>query len=237
MNQYSILLLIIIAPCYLFGQRTVTLNFVPYPLTKKDVNILLKTAKEKKQTTRKQLSSILKPASTHGIFSSYSGYLVVSDDQGFTEFVRKHSNPTFHIIVTTDIHPIRTFGMTIHHWELNPNAQAAFYIITREIDPASGSCYWETDTIKNLDSPTIPLDAIIIFAQPESIFIPKGITPCSDAGENLILPPMYIRKDNAHHALHPVINALRVTEYSLFMRPEKRIMKKENVVTDSLLDE
>jgi hypothetical protein len=209
---------------------------IPYPLTAQNVTQLLDDVKKPGRLTRAQMEDVLKPASANGIFASYSGFLQPSDNQGIVSFARKHSNPEFYLVITTEIKPIRTFGMTVHHWELDSSsehtANAAFFMVKREINAQTGTCYWDVQKIAKPENNIIPLESIIIFASPASIFVPEGATLCSDVGENLLLPPIYIKK-----GIKPVRNALDILPFSFFYRPEQQAIKKEPLLLETIINE
>jgi hypothetical protein len=242
MKQY-IIAIACIASLSVHAQRTVTLTMIPYPLTAQDVTTLLEDVKKPGRLSREQMEALLQPASVNGIFTSYIGFLEPTNNQGMVSFVRKLTNvhklanPEFYLVLTTDIKPIRTFGMTVHHWELDSapgkKADAAFFMVKREIEGESGTCYWNVQKVAKPENNIIPLEAaIIIFAHPKSIFVPEGATACTDAGENLLLPPIYIRK-----GIKTVRNAIDILPFSHFYRPEQEAIKKGPLLLETIINE
>ncbi len=128
-----------------------------------------------------------------GIFSTYAGYLNISDLDGQIVFPRKHAKPVIQLIVTTRITPILMFGKTIHHWELVPGVPVQMYTFERNFDEKTKTFYWDVQLAKLPEDNIIPLSSLVIFAKPRYFYIPTGIT-ITDDSPNFILPTIYARK-------------------------------------------
>lgn len=148
-----------------------------------------------------------------GIFSSYAGYLAVSDPNGQVSFPLRHSKPVTYYVVTPEIFPVIMFGNTINHWELIKNKPAHVYKLEKKKDEELNEYYWETTQLPLPEDKKISKKAVIIFANPNKVYIPEGITPTKEFPQ-LILPDIYIKK-----GLSKVPEALYVLTIRQFFAP------------------
>ena len=173
----------------------ITLVMEPYPIlsespeAKKAVNKLKKPGRIPKLGLRHLGTHPI----TKGIFSTYAGYLAMSNNDGQTTFVRKHINPTVYILVTDKITPTMMAGNTIHHWTIEEKTDAKMYKMERLEDTNEELFYWLTEAVPVPKDGIIPNESITILAKPQHIYVPEGITLAEDS-PNLILPTIYIKK-------------------------------------------
>lgn len=208
----------------LFCARTININLQAYPLTQKDISTMLTEVEKPGRLPRSEMEALLKPAPINGIFVSYSGFIETSDNNGLVSFTRKHTSPHISLIITREVKPIYTFGNTVHHWELKNN-NAAHFMIRKEFDEKTKKSYWDVQKEVLPTNNIIPLEAVIIFADPEHIYVPEGITPIKESGENLFIPPVYIKKDI------PIIdNVLETLHVTHLLRPERKEIKQDKTV-------
>jgi hypothetical protein len=168
---------------------TLTLSIAAYP----DISKIMEHVKKTDHGAHTIISNLANPSQVAGIFATYAGMLEASNTSGFITFPRKQTQTHLHVLVTNRITPITMSDQTIYQWERNPEAPATMYLFNRTSDPDTGLTYWD---VQNKEIPTdnvIPIDTLIIIAHPNNIFIPTGIT-LADAGPNLVLPTVYIRK-------------------------------------------
>jgi hypothetical protein len=184
-----------------------TLLYAPYPGASPEAIEFVERMKNPKHLAKKVLQGSSNALIAQGVISSYAGYVEVSDVNGQTVFLRKHTNPLFYIIITPQATPIIMNSNTIDHWELEPNIPFALYKVERKLDKETGLAYWNAQTAttselnqaKSLSQTTrpnntiIPLESIIIFAKPKYVYIPIGISITSKS-ENLEFPTFYIKK-------------------------------------------
>lgn len=142
-----------------------------------------------------QLNTILEhKRHTAGIFMTYAGMLHASDWNGAVSFTRGQEKETLYLIVTPRITPILMNQATIHHWEIDPNITTAVFKVSRHKDSESEAFYWLTESVEKLPSGNIvPLESIVIFAKPEYIYIPTGIT-LTQKTSNFVLPDIYVKQ-------------------------------------------
>jgi hypothetical protein len=128
------------------------------------------------------------------VFVAYAGYLTVSAHlTGMVQFPRKTIKPKFYILVTDRIDPILLAHNTVHHWELEPGVPVALYSVEKKYDTDSKTYYWLTKAENSPKNNLISLETIIIFAYPDHVVIPEGITITDPDTPNLILPDVYIK--------------------------------------------
>lgn len=187
--KYKVVLHIIIvvtAHSSLLSDPIITLFIRPYPHISKN--------ETQQVSSRNTLQGLIQPCIGAGIFATYAGFLNVSDCNGQLQFPRKQEHPSVHLLVTDTITPLMINGMTVDHWELNSTASANFYILEFNQDSDTHLYYWNARHAPLPENGIIPLDTIIIFAQPHDIYLPIGIT-LADNTPNFVLPPLYIKKE------------------------------------------
>ena len=202
MKNLSIITLCIV-PCILYNTKIFSISTIsfflrPYP----EIEMLdaAKIAGQKIQTPGK-LAKYMLPSATDnflvgGIFSSYAGYLCVSDTSGQTSFPLRHSKPYSYYLITPEIFPVLMFGNTIDHWELIPKVPAQLYKVEKKKDEELDEYYWQVTHLPLPEDKIISKKAVIIFANPSKIYIPEGITPTKDTPQ-LVLPDLYVKKSIA----------------------------------------
>lgn len=200
----------------LLAERTINIGLLPYPLTKKDVSTMLKEVEKPGKMPKSEMQALLKPAAINGVFISYSGFIDATDMNGLVSFARKHADPHITLVITKEVKPLYTFGNTVHHWELKNN-NATLFSIRKEFDAATKTSYWEAKKTPLPANNIIPLEGVIIFANPEDIYVPEGITPEKNSSQNLFIPPIYIKKNT--NIVDNVLETLNVTH---LLRPEKK---------------
>ena len=175
---------------------------------------------------KQKIKELLDPNITSGIFATYHGYLTLSAPDGQISFPTKtvwddKHPPMLHLIVTNRITPIMRTSTMIDHWELEEKTPAALYKLVRTKDPNSDIYFWDV-TQETMESPAIPsLDSIVIFAKPDAIYVPTGIT-ITENSPNLRLPDVYVKPK-----INKVGNALYILYLRHFFGPIRRSMKLE----------
>lgn len=138
-----------------------------------------------------------------GIFSTYAGYLALSNSFGQTTFPLKHALPIVYIVITERMVPIMMAGNTIHHWQIADHVSAKMYKVERHhIDPED-LYYWQVEEVPVPSNKIIPLESVTILAKPKNIVVPEGLT-VTDSTANLLLPDLFVRKtsNNELNALY-----------------------------------
>jgi hypothetical protein len=167
-----------------------------------------------------------------GIFSSYFGFINVSDTNGQTMFPRKQSSPLLFIVITNKISPIIMFQYTLSHWELIPGVEARMYRAEQKEDADTGLTLWDIkDEPLPIDNKIPVQNSLIIIAKPSNIVVPTGITLVQPSA-NLLLPEMYVKK-----TMQSARNALYMLNLSLFFRPIDLLYKKAKLSYETLVNE
>jgi hypothetical protein len=129
-----------------------------------------------------------------GIFATYAGQLTASGTDGQLTFARRQESPQLKLLITEKMEPIFQVGTTIQYWELKPDVPAALYSITQDRDQDTEIEFWKVERSKLPKNRKISIDTIIIFAKPETTYVPEGITPIKHPGADLVLPDIFIKK-------------------------------------------
>lgn len=167
-----------------------------------------------------------------GIFSTYYGFINVSDYMGQTSFPRKQSKGFINLFVTNKISPVMMFNNTVSHWEIVPGTPAAAYTLELKEDPETELSLWlvkQATVPKNGQLPAT--ESLIILAKPQNIYVPLGAT-LSSQDANLELPDMYAKK-----GISSIRNALYMLNLTFLFRPVDLLYKKEKKRYGSLVTE
>lgn len=163
------------------------------------------------QTLRNILTINLPSQLASGIFGTYAGYVAMASIfDGQMSFPRRQQSDTFIFIITPLIEPIIMLGKTVHHLELIEGVPASAYKVERKQDSETGFYYWQTTTEPLPSNKIIPLNSIVLFAQPIDINIPEGITLTS-ASSQLLLPDVFVRK--SFNVVGNVLNLLKIKQF------------------------
>lgn len=130
-----------------------------------------------------------------GVMCLHLGYTNTSDHNGKVTFPRKQQKSTVNILITRGIKPVYMIAPdTIHNWMLDTQEPAQMYELSLKRDQETGLYYINAKKAELPNDHTISLNTIVIIAHPKNVFIPEGAT-ISHYGTNLILPPVYIKKN------------------------------------------
>jgi len=159
-----------------------------------------------------------------GVFSTYHGYIDITNSDGQTFYPRRHPTDTVHLVVTDIIIPITMFANTVDHWELNSGTPAAFYKLEKKQDEQTKLFIWDVQPEKRPADNVIPREALILIADPHTIHVPTGVTEAEDS-PHLLLPPIYVKKglDTIKSAVYMIaISHLFGPSRVLYTKEEKR---------------
>ena len=224
--------LLLIISSSLTAGPVITYFFKEFPMTKARAEEVSKKFCRANSIARCTLEGLTRHYPVSGIFSTYFGFLQVSNANGQTTFPRKQSNPALKVIVTNKITPIVMFANTISHWELETGTPAAIYNFELKTDEQTQLIYWDVKRAPSPEGNKIPsLNSIIIIAKPRHVYVPKGITLAKEDA-NLILPDMYIKK-----GINTNRNALYMLNLASFFRPVDMLFQKDKLSVDSLVEE
>lgn len=209
----------------------ITFFFHPYPPEQMAPYVVAKF-KKPNSIAKQMLEGVLHHNHVAGIFSSYFGFLNVSNENGQTMFPRKQSKPVIQLVITNKITPIIMFQYTVSHWELVPGNPATLYRCEQKEDAETGLTFWDVQKIPPPENNYIsPQDSLIILAKPHNIFVPTGIILAKESA-NLILPDMYIKK-----GIQTNRNALYMLNLSFLFRPVDLLYKKAKTNYETLVAE
>lgn len=162
------------------------------------------------------------------VFSTYAGYLSMSNTNGQIIFPRKVVNNSINLLVTNKLSPVFMFGATIAFWEIqDPNSK--MYFFERSQDPETKLFYWEVKEKPLPASNRVPVQTIVIIADPKEIYIPLGTT-ITRSSANLLLPDIYVKKD-----INSVANILFTLNIKPFFSTTKQIFKEIPIGYESLV--
>jgi hypothetical protein len=126
------------------------------------------------------------------------------------------------------IEPVLLFPQTVAHWKLPASTpHTAYFKVTRSTDPETQLTFWDIEEAPSPADSIIPLETIILIANPRDIVIPTGIT-LTNTGNNLQLPPIYVQP-----TFDTVDNALDILTVTHLFGPVGSIsVKKERYVAE-----
>ena len=212
----------------LLADNLITFFMLPFPYVPTNK---VETTREYAETKSKKLQhpgkiakytlrSILESNTASGIFCTYKGQLAISDSNGEVMFARRQESPDMTLVITPRINPFLEHKQVVHHWELEIGVPARMYSVTRHEDPDTAIAYWDVKKIEHIKvNETIPLNAVVVFAKPDYIFVPEGITE-TDKGPQLVLPDLYVKKN-----VDKLETALYVLNLKRFFMHTNRIYK------------
>jgi hypothetical protein len=207
----------------------VSLSLQPYPFAK--------------EPTSEQLSGILRQPGklgarvllsaqaierTQGIVGTYNGFVSFSDQNGQITFPRMQTKDTVSILITERITPVIMFGNTIHHWQRDPAAPADLYTLSRITNTQTKKLEWLIEKMQLPANDRIELDTLVLLGKPSAFYLPVGTIP-TEANPNLLLPPVYVKKN-----INSTIPALWLIKVRQFFKPVAKEFKK---VTDTYYSE
>ncbi len=158
-----------------------------------------------------------------GLYATYYGFSSYVNANGQIVFPRKSSSDTILLIVTKQIYPVITQGRTVQYFIRRPDLDAVFYELRRIKDKKTDVYYWQTQEIEPPKNSQIPVDAIVLHAKPNELYIPQGISK-TVGGEHLILPIIYPTKELARS--YSSLGFLKIKKY--FAPIESRIEVKRS---------
>lgn len=224
--HYLIIIIFALQISILSGKNMISLFIRPFPTKQETPTLenLIRKIQLLGRTSYKILKEALSRRTYDGILATYYGYITLSDFNGQIVFPRKHQKDTILLLITPIIEPIMMIGTIVHHWETLPGLPAQCFSLERKQDETTQAYYWDTQETEIQKSNHIPLETIVLFAHPNNIFVPTGIT-LTTKSPHLILPTIYAQKD-----LKIAANALRVLKIKHFFSSVDSAIKKQNDV-------
>lgn len=153
---------------------------------------------KKLQQPRYFYSTLTKPTTLSNgvpsVMALYAGNVAISDHNGQIIFPRRQQTSNIYILVTKGIKPAYIVApSTVYNWMLDPKEPAQNYFVEFKQDDQLELYYFNVQKADLPKDGSIPLNTIIIIADPANIVVPTGAT-ITEFSPNLILPNMYIKK-------------------------------------------
>jgi hypothetical protein len=147
-----------------------------------------------------------------GVYATYRGWCAHSDYHGQITFPRVSSCPDLLVLVTRGLYPVLTLDTTVHHFIVRPGEPGQAYHLHRHEHTPERPALWSVKKVPLPENRVIPVDALVLIALPEQIYLKEGCFPTS-TGPNLFLPVVY--------AQHPTlgINALYFLNVNRYFSP------------------
>lgn len=225
-NYRTIILASIVASFFAFqhinADRIVGFFFESYPGDEAQAEHLSNKLQKPGKVAKCMLNGYSCYSQVAGIFSSYAGYLASSDVYGWTGFPKKQDKPLLYVVVTPAITPVYMFANTIHHWQIEQPNPVATYKVERKQDEQTQLFYWNVSQEENPKDNIIPLEALLIIANPKDIVLPLGITITKNEA-NLLLPKMYVKK-----SIKATKHAFYMLNLTHLFGPVKTLHQKKN---------
>ena len=177
------------------ADQVIILTMAPYPVVHESPEAKRASEKLKKagRIHKLGIKALGRNPVTKGIFSTYAGWLGMSNHDGQTTFLYKHTNPLVYLVITNKITPIMMAGNTIHHWTIEQNNEAKMYKMERLQQEQEGLFYWLTEEVSLPENGVLPNESITILTKPKDVYVPEGVT-LAENSPNLVLPTIYIKK-------------------------------------------
>ncbi len=152
--------------------------------------------------SKKIIKNQLRPSINKNIFATYMGYLTVSDEFDQITFPRRTEQPKINFLITSEIRPILMVGNTIAYLQIPPNVPAKMLTLERKQYEHTKTYYWLVKYATPPNDGKIPLQTILLFAQPDKAYMPTGAYSATDS-PHLILPDVFVKKgfNGVQHAL------------------------------------
>jgi hypothetical protein len=148
-----------------------------------------------------------------GVYVAYAGTFAHSNADGQILFDRKTADPKLHVLITEDIKPVPIDPLnekTLYGFVVAPKAQAQQYLIERLKDPETDLYEWHVTPEPLSKDKRIPIDTIIIFANPKHVIVPIGPT-ATTLNESFILPDFYATE--GHNSAANAFQFLKIRHY------------------------
>lgn len=229
--KQSSLLFLLLAASQLSADPILTFFFKPFPLQSTSQR-MLKKLKKPHAIAKRTIQGLGSGNLVGGIFSSYYGFINVSNASGQTSFPRKQSNEVITVVITQKVTPVMMFNNTVSHWEIVPGTSAMAYRFELKKDPETNLPLWHAEKAQVPENGQLqPTESLLIIAKPKNVFVPIGASfAYPDA--NLKLPDMYIKP-----GINTARNALYMLNMNFLFRPVDLLYKKEKTRYGTLLAE
>lgn len=208
----------------LFADQLITIFLRPYPVIEPRIQAQKHIPKIQQQARLAQyhIKHIL-PAPISGIFATYGGFLTASDLTGELSFPWRHEKPLIHLLITEELTPIVRSGNTLSHWELQDGVPVQAYKMEQKWDDQARVPYWDISHEAAPADNIIPLESLVIFADPTFVYVPVGVELAKET-PHLVLPDVYIK-----NGINLTVNALHIVNLSHYFGSIIPIFKREKI--------
>lgn len=132
--------------------------------------------------------------SASGVMCLYGGQVALSDSNGQITFKRRQQISNIYLLVTSSITPAYIIApSTVHNWMIDPKTPSKLYFIQFKQDTDFNLYYFDAQPTQLPPDNNIPLNTIILIADPEYVYVPTGGT-ISEYSSNLLLPDIYLKR-------------------------------------------
>lgn len=157
-----------------------------------------------------------------GVYVLYAGFEDIIDLNRQVRFpflgTGEPTGEEFTLVITRKLKPVILYGVTAEYF-VRTSAKIAYYTMKRNFDKEKNLYYWDISTQDVPNDKKIPNYAIIIFADPDNIFVPLEPT-VAVPGSNIVLPTLYATK-----ILDKDYNALSFIKLSHYFDPIVEVTK------------
>lgn len=175
---------------------------------------VLHSMNKAKELDRTLIEQAVLRRAVDGIYAIYMGSVATSDGNGQISFLRRHLSDQVTFIVTRSLQPILSGATTVHHFIVSPNEPVAYYLMERRSEhDQKNTSKWVVRKMETPQNRSVPLDAIVLIANPEHIVVPEE-SFTSTQSANLLLPTVY-----ALPTLTRGINALYFLQFNRYFAP------------------
>lgn len=196
------------------------INFFVYPYP--DVQDVHERLKHPSNIDKHHINGLLQYVSGAGIFSTYAGFIDITNFDGQTVYpLQHHEEPFLYLVVTEEIVPIMMLANTVAYWEIPRHRPAAFFKMEKKQDEKTGLFLWDVREEPRPQDNKVPLESLVIIADPHDIYVPAGVSLADDT-PHLLLPPLYVKK-----SMNVVKHGLYMLTISHLFRPSRILYTKE----------
>lgn len=165
------------------------------------------------------MKHILHKPTTWGLAATLNGYLATADREGLLTFPRTTQQPQFYLMIGRMV-PEYGLANNIEGWLIPSHEVADLYLVERKQDKQTELYYWDVKHTNIPSSGKVPLHTIVVFAKPEKVYVPIGITVTTN-NPNLYLPDIYVKGGIDH-----LENALFILNIKQYFAPLRATYKK-----------
>jgi hypothetical protein len=162
------------------------------------------------------LSSLISHNHFEGLYSSYAGYITISDHSGQIRFPLQHESSALFVLVTQKIVPVFSEKKTISHFEIDPTSAGELYKLTQSEDKT----HWQTTQEKLPDHGIISPYTLILFAKPDQVMLELG-KQTTHKSNQLLLPKFFISD-----TIKNEFNSFQVLTIRQFFSPLRPLYKQ-----------